>query len=432
MISSRREVMFGTCFGHSKTEPQKVFSVPLQNQRFVEGESEIRRHPLVADTDLCSINEPNIQTLHDLFQKSSNEYKDRNFLGTRSITSGKPGPYEWKNYGEIWTQVENFSSGLIIRGLGLDENIGLFSVNRLEWVVTEYACYRAGLVTVPLYDTLGAESIVYICNITEMSHIVASKEKAMTILRNQADLPHLKTIIVMDSDIEELVPLVSEGGIELVLFSTVEENGMKTKQSPRPPAPNNLCTICYTSGTTGMPKGAMITHSNIISVLSALDLLIRNKKIFSLDSNDIHLSYLPLPHIFERVIMSLLIQQGASIGFYQGDTLKILDDVMELGPTIFISVPRLFNRIYDRVKAGLKKGTKLNFLSGKTLLEYIFDWAYQTKVRKLARGDFTHWIWDRLIFSKNRAKLGGNVRGMLTGSAPIAGEVLNFLRICFS
>ena len=115
---------------------------------------------------------------------------------------------------------------------------------------------------------------------------------------------------------------------------------------------------------------------------------------------------------------------GASIGFYQGDTLKLLDDVAELKPTIFASVPRLYNRIFDKAMAGVR--------SKSSLAQYLFNTAFAAKKAGLAQGSLTHWLWDRLVFANVRGRLGERVRMMFTGAAPISAEVVDFLRICFS
>jgi long-chain acyl-CoA synthetase len=120
----------------------------------------------------------------------------------------------------------------------------------------------------------------------------------------------------------------------------------------------------------------------------------------------------------------MVVNVGACSGFYQGDTLKLLDDVGVLKPSIFISVPRLFNRIYDRVNASV------NAKGG--VAAYLFRTAYESKKRGLKAGTNKHWLWDRLVFGAVRARLGGNVKIMITGAAPISADVIDFLRICFS
>lgn len=176
----------------------------------------------------------------------------------------------------------------------------------------------------------------------------------------------------------------------------------------------------------------MIPHSAILADASSCLALagygpqnVDRNGIFKLSPDDVHISYLPLAHIFERVVFTALTAVGASIGYYQGDTLKLMSDITALRPTVFCSVPRLLNKIYDKVMAGLQE---------KNIIERtLFNIAYQSKLEILhERGEYTHWLWDLLIFSKMRSLLGGRVKAMLSGAAPISPTVIDFLRVCFS
>lgn len=167
-----------------------------------------------------------------------------------------------------------------------------------------------------------------------------------------------------------------------------------------------------------------MTHKNFVAGISAFRLLDKHQKFHFPGATDTHISYLPLAHVFERLCQGIMIAGAARIGYYQGDTLKLLDDVAVLKPTIFVSVPRLFNRIYDKVLAGVKaKGG---------LAAFLFNRAYQAKKANLKRGIVEHALWDRLVFGAIRARLGGKVKHIVSGSAPIAPDVMDFLRICFS
>lgn len=152
--------------------------------------------------------------------------------------------------------------------------------------------------------------------------------------------------------------------------------------------------------------------------------MIEHKQTYPLSGNDVHISYLPLAHVFERIVSVCMMYLGASVGFYQGDTLKLMDDMAVLKPTVFISVPRLYNKIYDRVLSGVKTAGGLK--------AFLFNYAYQSKKYWLERGYVKHSIWDKLVFGAVRERLGGRVAFMVTGAAPISTDVLDFLRICFS
>ncbi|KAF0692233.1 Aste57867_16670 [Aphanomyces stellatus] len=205
----------------------------------------------------------------------------------------------------------------------------------------------------------------------------------------------------------------------LTLITLEELEGVPDATVPEsPPTPSDLATICYTSGTEGDPKGVMLTHRNLVS--AALSVIGR----VPLAKYMVFISYLPLAHIMERINFCNCIRLGIGAGFYRGDVLLLLDDIAELKPHIFVSVPRLFNRIYDKVIQGVNTAGGLKKL--------MFDYAYSTKQQGLAGGVLTHSVWDALIFSKIQALLGGRIELIVSGSAPLAHNVKEFLKVVFA
>jgi len=168
----------------------------------------------------------------------------------------------------------------------------------------------------------------------------------------------------------------------------------------------------------------MLSHGNLLADANCIVYLGKKKRLFEIRQDDVHVSYLPLAHMFERIVQTFVLANGAAIGFYQGDTNKLLDDIAVLRPTLFVSVPRLLNRIYDKVTASIEQKGGLS--------KVLFDMAYSSKKAYLAQGYVTHWLWDALVFSKVKARLGGRVRTIVTGSAPISPDVMDFLRIAFA
>lgn len=252
------------------------------------------------------------------------------------------------------------------------------------------------------------------------------------IIKYSPNIPSLEVIISMDQIDNEIKGKVQQHGLKIYTVADLETIGEKRELVVQAPKPSDLCTICYSSGTTGLPKGAMIPHSAILADASACLSLagygpkkIDENGIFKLGSEDVHLSYLPLAHIFERVVFTALTAVGASIGYYQGDTLKIMSDIAALRPTVFCSVPRLLNKVYDKVMAGVKEK---GFIA-----QALFNFAYQSKLENLHEsGELCHWLWDAIVFAKIRDLFGGRLKAMLSGAAPIAPAVIDFLRVCFS
>jgi long-chain acyl-CoA synthetase len=257
-----------------------------------------------------------------------------------------------------------------------------------------------------------------------MTTILATKDKVAILISIGAKLRTLKNIIFMDAIDPELVKKGKEFKWNMVLFTDLEATGASKSVEPNAAGKDDIATICYTSGTTGLPKGVVLTHMNLLSFAASATELMKRNKLKEFGSSDSYLSYLPLAHVFERCVVTALVYNGAQIGFYQGDTLKLLEDVAELKPTIFASVPRLYNRIYDKVMAGVN--------SASFIKSWLFNTAYNSKKENLKKGVVTHFLWDWLVFGKVREKLGGRVELMMSGAAPISPDVLDFLRICFS
>ncbi|KAJ3024216.1 Long chain acyl-CoA synthetase 7 peroxisomal [Thoreauomyces humboldtii] len=399
-----------------------IYTVDVPGAPDIEGETKPRRHYAHAARELDGC-PPDCQSVHEVFLRGVKLSGDSPFLGTR-VKDGVVGPFVWQSYNEIHKRVMNLASGYVLRGIKSGGSLGLFSVNRAEWIIAEKAAFANSIITVPLYDTLGIEAIEFIIGETELSAVVATTDKAKILARMSEKIPTLKLLIIMDNIDDELRTLTSASGIEVISILALEAEGAASPSAGVLPHKDTFSTICYTSGTTGMPKGVVLSHENLMSFAAATRAMVQTGAVFDYNKDDVYLSYLPLAHVFERAVQVCLTYVGSRIAFYQGDTFKLLDDVAELKPTIFASVPRLFNRIYDKVMQGVKaKGG---------LAAMLFNKAYAAKKAALPSGVYTHMLWDALVFSKVRARLGGRVRLMLTGAAPISGDVMDFLRICFS
>jgi long-chain acyl-CoA synthetase len=218
--------------------------------------------------------------------------------------------------------------------------------------------------------------------------------------------------------------MAKQAGLQVMSFAKVEAVGAQRIATEghkhRPPCGKDVFTFCYTSGTTGDPKGALLTHENLISAIAGVT------NVFPLETSDRHLSYLPLAHIFERVIMCQIYIQGASIAFFRGDPLLLIEDMQACRPTILPAAPRVLNKIYDKIQVGIA--------SAGGMKKKLFDAAVAVKTRNLlATGQLKHGFYDKLIFSKIKKGLGMDcLRMMVSGSAPLSKNVMNFYRILLS
>ncbi|CAH0474479.1 unnamed protein product [Peronospora belbahrii] len=332
--------------------------------------------------------------------------------------TGKAGSFQWLSYSQVKTRMEDLASGLTrICGLKRQENVGIFAKNQIEWCLVAHACDRMAYVLVPLYDTLGPDAVPFIVNQTELQVLFCGMDQFHVVMDCRDVCPKLKTVVQFEPVTEEQRRVAAAKNIELKSMNDLELMGRAEPLPADPPLPTDISTLCYTSGTTGDPKGVILLHRNfaIISTLAGERLRV--------DSTDVHLSYLPLPHVFERAVIGSILQNSAAAGFYQGDVLFLMDDLAELAPTLFVSVPRLFNRVYDKIRQGVEAAGGLKKL--------MFDQAYASKRAGLSAGYKTHALWDALIFAKIRQVLGGRVRVILSGSAPLSADVKEFMKIVF-
>ncbi|XP_062868020.1 long-chain-fatty-acid--CoA ligase 6 [Trichomycterus rosablanca] len=358
------------------------------------------------------------KTLYEAFQRGLRITGDGPFLGYRLPNQ----PYKWLSYREVTTRAEHLGSGLLSQGClpNPDQFIGVFAQNRPEWLISELACYTYSMVVVPLYDTLGPDAIRHIINTAEISTVICDKpEKAKVLVENveKKDTLSLKRIIIMDQFDLELVEWGKKCGVHIQALKDVEDLGKEHYKKPVPPRPDDLSIVCFTSGTTGNPKGVMLTHGNVVADFAGF-LKVTDKVIFP-NQDDVLISFLPLAHMFERLIEAVVYCHGGRIGFFQGDIRLLSDDMKALRPTIFPVVPRLLNRMYDKIFSQANSPVKrwlLNFAAKRKGAEVIGG---------IIRSDS---IWDKIFFHRIQASLGGKLRMIITGAAPTSPTVLSFLR----
>ncbi|XP_064823640.1 long-chain-fatty-acid--CoA ligase 1-like [Oncorhynchus masou masou] len=384
----------------------------------VQGKPNWRRSALLKDDVLLEFYYDDTRTAYDMFQRGLRVAGDGPCLGFR-----KPGePYQWISYTEVAEQAQVLGSGLLGKGCqpNPEQLVGIFAQNRPEWIISELACYTFSMAVVPLYDTLGEEAMVHILNLAEISLVICDKEeKAESLLGNKEKgvTPTLSCLVLFNTCSDAVVERGKNCGVEILELTQLMELGRQNLKDPAPPQPQDLAVVCFTSGTTGKPKGAMITHGNIASNSSSVIKILEGS--FVIQQEDVSISYLPLAHMFERMIQVSMLCHGARVGFYQGDISLLMDDIKTLKPTFFPVVPRLLNRIYDKILGSVTS----------PLRRAVLHYAVRRKQAELSSGVVrNNSLWDRLVFNRIQANLGGNLRFILTASAPISPTVLSFLR----
>lgn len=283
-----------------------------------------------------------------------------------------------------------------------------------------------------LYETLGPDASEYIINHAELACVACSLPHIPTLLKLAPRIPTLKLIISLD-ELEQgeqegltkksvLNNIAAQHGIKIYSFKEVEEIGATSGRPMRPAGWEDLCTINYTSGTTGAPKGVVITHGNAVSAVSS------SRLQGSVTYKDVHLSYLPLAHIYGRMVDQVALSEGASIGFFRGDILGLVDDMKILKPTGFISVPRLFNRFNSAIRTATIEAEGVKGALSRTVIN--------TKKANMrlppGQASNTHFLYDRIWTPKVRAAVGlDRAHSMISGSAQLDPDVQEFLRAAF-
>ena len=356
-------------------------------------------------------------TLKGLFENSVKEFGDEPCLGQRY----NDGPFQWMTYSEVMDAATKINSALISEGVEVGTKVGILSGNCQEWMVCMQACNKAGAVCVPLYDTLGENAVEYIVNHAECKVAFISAKKVEVMLKTKGKVPTITTLVYWGDVSDESVAALNDFGVNVFSYDKFLEKGAQEKKSNEGPKPEDLCTIMYTSGTTGDPKGVMIKHKNMVAELQAIDKLFDTLKI-PIGKTDRFMSYLPLAHIFDRVVEETFLCNGGAVGYWRGSPLLLLEDVAMLKPTIFAGVPRIFDRIYTKVNTKMQSSFITNFL---------FNTGVKRKWSQISKGvpqKKAAPLFNMILFKNLKAVLGGSVRVIVSGGAPLASHVEQFLR----
>ncbi|HSQ30125.1 MAG TPA: long-chain fatty acid--CoA ligase [Gemmatimonadaceae bacterium] len=356
-------------------------------------------------------------TLNRLFFDAVERYAKPDALQVK-----RGGRYEPISHATLRDRVRRASLGLEQSAVQPGDRVAILSENRAEWAIADYACLMLGAADVPLYPNLPAEQIAYILRDSGSSAIfVSNSTQAAKIAEIRGECPALRIVISFDQAIDGADLTIAE--LE-TRGAAVDDDSRRRGYRERALAvrPDDVATIIYTSGTTGDPKGVMLTHDNIYSNVVA------GAAVIPFAGRDTCLSFLPLSHIFERMAGHyLMLHTGTSIAYAESmDTVPV--NLTEVRPTLVLSVPRLYEKMYARVFE--------NALAGGAVKKRVFFWARSVAEHwadvKLAGGTprgllaAQYALAQRLVFSKLKARTGGRLRYFVSGGAPLAPDINKF------
>jgi long-chain acyl-CoA synthetase len=360
------------------------------------------------------LNEGEPQTLAEMFEHTARANNKPDALNYK-----KDGEWHHISSGEMLERARRIAAGLYSLGLRKGDRVALLSANCPEWTLTDAGCQFAGLIDVPIYTTQSPGQVCY---------ILKDSGARVFVLQNREAFDRISDSIRECDGVEHYV-FFDKTGVDkpdALSLAEVEERGRALNQEqPTLVAelssavkPRDLATIIYTSGTTGEPKGVMLTQSNLVSNL------IDSSSHLSFGQGDITLSVLPLSHVFERSAMYMYIHHGMSV-YYAESLERVGENFREVRPSIFVGVPRLFEKIYGRMKdkAAAEGKAKAAILAwavnvGKSHAQLVLN---HKKVPMLLA--FKHKLATRLVFSKLHASLGGRVRLFISGGAALSEDI---------
>lgn len=309
----------------------------------------------------------------------------------------------WKKYStaEFINYASLISKGLLLSGIKKDDKIGIMSPNRPEWNFADFGIMQIGATQVPLYPTLAENDLRFILSDAEVKIVfVATQELYDKVNAIRKDVPSLQEIYMFDKipglkHWSELTDLGKGGD---------DQEVQKARDAVKP---DDLLTLIYTSGTTGIPKGVMLTHNNLVSNFTACNGIIPK-------GTSKALSFLPMSHIFERMVFYIYLYNNVSV-YYAQSLETIVADVQDVKPHMFTTVPRLLEKVYDRIVA---KGTDLTGVK-----RMLFFWALNLGLRYELKNSWWYtiqlWLARKLIFKKWQQALGGNILGIVSGGAAL-------------
>ncbi len=360
-------------------------------------------------------------TIYRTFRETVQRCPDENALMNRI-----DGVYRGTTFAALSRLIDEVAAGLAARGVKPGDRVGIYSYNRPEWVVADLAIIKLGAVVVPIYHTLPPDAVGYIIRDAGISHLIVENAELLdSVLGVMNDAPELKDVIVLFDRSTE-----SRSGKTVFSFESLRATGAEALAAT--PAlgeahesqPDDMVTVVYTSGTTGEPKGTMLSHGNILSNVTAA------ARIFNITEKDTMLSFLPLCHMFERTCgYYTMLLAGATIA-YAESIQTITADLQAIRPTLLIVVPRVLEKVYNKVVEKVLTGPPF---PRRLMLATLRTYSSYARLHAKGRPPsfdlrFRHWILGLLVVRKLQRLGGGRIRLLVSGGAPLDRRLARIIR----
>lgn len=363
------------------------------------------------------------RSLPQMLQKTADRYADRPALSYK-----RSGSYVPLNYQQFYLRMLMTARGLRKAGMRPGDKVSIFSENRTGWAIADLGIQAAGGASVPIYATNTGAQAAFIINHCDARIVFVSGRSAYEKLLGVRDqLPRLDMIVSFDRFLgHRQLPVYTLNQLSEVSHPLTDTEKQQIESEIEEIAPDSLATIIYTSGTTGDPKGVMLSQHNLIS--NAINGL---KHLDAVNSDDTFLSFLPLSHVLERTAgYHCPLITGCHIAFAENVN-TVIDNILEIRPTVMVSVPRLFEKIHSRIYEGVHQSTPLKRRLFHRAIEvgrqYVEKHYGEKRCSRLLR--FRYRLYDRLVFRKIRARFGGRLRFFISGGAPLDKAINEFMWI---